>query len=217
MEFLFGMDLGSFIRAVGLLGIFAIVFAESGVLIGLFLPGDSLLFTAGVLASQGYLEIGALLILSFLGAVLGDNVGYIFGKKVGPRIFTKESSFFFHKDQLERARQFYEKHGGKALILARFMPVIRTFAPILAGVGRMNYPTFFFYNVLGGLIWSTGLTSLGYWLGNMIPNVDRYIIPLVLAIIFVSILPGLLQLMRSGEKRDWFKKLVIKFFRRSSR
>src|SRR3989344_8729717 len=132
---MFGIDLAELIRAVGYLGLFGIVFAESGLLFGFFLPGDSLLFTAGFLASQNYLSVVPLMLIVFIAAVLGDSVGYYFGRKVGYRIFIREDSLFFHKDHLERARIFYERFGGRAIILARFMPVVRTFAPILAGVG----------------------------------------------------------------------------------
>ena len=193
---LFGLDLITLIRSVGYAGIFAIVFAESGVFLGLFLPGDSLLFTAGFLASQGYLDIWFLITGCFLAAVLGDNFGYAFGRRVGPRVFRREDSLLFHRAHLDRAQRFYERHGGKTLILARFLPVIRTFAPILAGVGRMPYRVFFFYNVVGAALWAIGLTALGYWLGSAIPNVDRYLLPIVLAIVIISALPGAIQFLR---------------------
>src|SRR3989344_2568779 len=136
---MFPIDLTVLIKAVGLLGLFGIVFAESGLFVGFFLPGDSLLFTAGFLASQGFLNIWIFAPLAFIAAFLGGNFGYAFGRRVGPAIFTRERSLFFHKEYLERARIFYEAHGGKAIVLARFLPVIRTFAPILAGVGRMRW------------------------------------------------------------------------------
>lgn len=201
---LFGLDLITLIRSVGYAGIFAIVFAESGVFLGLFLPGDSLLFTAGFLAAQGYLDIWFLITGCFLAAVLGDNFGYAFGRRVGPRVFRREDSLLFHRAHLDRAQRFYERHGGKTLILARFLPVIRTFAPILAGVGRMPYRVFFFYNVVGAALWAIGLTALGYWLGSAIPNVDRYLLPIVLAIVIISALPGAIQFLR--EYRDYRNK-----------
>src|SRR3989344_7997132 len=135
MESLLHGDMVSFVKAAGLIGIFLVVFAESGLLIGFFLPGDSLLFTAGFLASQGYFGIVPLIILCFLGAIIGDSVGYSFGKSMGRKIFRKEDSLLFHKDHLRKAEVFYERHGGKAIVLSRFMPVVRTFAPIVAGVG----------------------------------------------------------------------------------
>src|SRR3989338_8644806 len=159
MEF-FGFDLISLIKTAGYAGLFFIVFAESGLFIGFFLPGDSLLFTAGFLASQGYLSIVPLSLLCFLAAILGDNFGYAFGKKVGPAIFKKEDSLIFHKKHLERAENFYSEYGPKAIVLARFLPIVRTFAPILAGVGKMRYQTFFYYNVMGAAIWALGLSFL---------------------------------------------------------
>ncbi|OGF58587.1 hypothetical protein A3B05_02075 [Candidatus Giovannonibacteria bacterium RIFCSPLOWO2_01_FULL_43_160] len=192
-----GFDLVAIIKSVGYIGLFTIIFAESGLFIGFFLPGDSLLFTAGFLASQGFLNIWLLSLLTFFGAILGDNFGYAFGKKVGPAIFKREDSWFFHKDHLERARIFYEKHGAKTLVLARFLPIIRTFAPILAGVGQMHYRTFFFYNVFGGFLWAIGMTWLGYFLGATVPNIDKYLIPIILAIIIVSVLPTLIHILRN--------------------
>src|SRR3989338_830213 len=178
MEFIFGIDLVTLIESVGYLGLFGIIFAESGLFVGFFLPGDSLLFTAGLLASQDYLNLYLLLIVCFLGAVLGDNFGYYFGKKIGPALFTKERSLLFHKEYVENARIFYEKYGAKTIVLARFLPVVRTFAPILAGMGKMRYRTFLLYNFIGALIWAVGVTLLGFYLGNVIPNVERYLIPL---------------------------------------
>lgn len=195
-------NLVSFIKAAGYLGVFGIVFAESGLLIGFFLPGDSLLFTAGFLASQGVLNIWVLMFLVFVGAVLGDNVGYAFGYRLGPKIFKKEDSVFFHKDNLEKARIFYEKYGKKAIVLARFMPGIRTFAPILAGVGRMNYSVFFAYNMIGGFLWGVGLPFVGYYLGSVIPDIDKYLLPIILLIIFLSVLPTIMHILRTPEDRQ---------------
>ncbi len=194
-------ELDSFLKTVGYTGIFAIVFAESGLLVGFFLPGDSLLFTAGFLASQGFFNITLLCVGTFIAAVLGDNVGYQFGKKAGPRIFTKQDSLVFSKDNLARSQAFYEKHGGKAIILARFIPVVRTFAPVIAGVGTMKYKRFFVFNVIGALLWAVGVTLLGYFAGNAIPDVDRYLLPIVLVIIFASIVPGLWHLLKDQDKR----------------
>lgn len=199
---LFGMDLVTLIKAAGYLGIFFITFAESGLFIGFFLPGDSLLFTAGFLASQGFLKISTLMVISFLGAVLGDSVGYAFGKNIGPKIFTKEESIFFSKEHLVRAKKFYDAHGPKAIVLARFMPIVRTFAPILAGVGNMHYGTFIFYNVLGGAFWSFGLSGLGYYLGSTIPNIDRYLLPIIAAIIIASIAPTAIHILKNKEYRN---------------
>lgn len=194
-------DLDSLLRTVGYAGIFAIVFAESGLLIGFFLPGDSLLFTAGFLASQGVFNIYILCAITFVAAVVGDNVGYHFGRKAGPRVFKKEDSLIFSKANVERSQKFYEKHGGKTIILARFIPVVRTFAPILAGVGKMEYKKFLAYNLVGGVIWGIGVTALGYVLGSTIPDIDKYLIPVAVLIILFSIAPPLWHLLRDQEKR----------------
>jgi len=203
-------DLIAFIKAAGYFGVFGFVFAESGLFIGFFLPGDSLLFTAGFLASGGFLDIRFLCLGTFVAAVSGVSVGYAFGRRVGPAIFSRKDSFFFSQENLERARIFYEKHGGKTLILARFIPFVRTFAPILAGVGKMRYGAFLVYNIIGGLLWAVGLSFLGYFLGNAIPNVDRYLLPIVLAIIFLSVLPGFVHLIKNRETRNH----LLRFLRR---
>ncbi|MDP3998977.1 MAG: VTT domain-containing protein [bacterium] len=206
-------DLISLIKTAGYIGIFGIVFAESGLFIGFFLPGDSLLFTAGFLASQGVLNIWLLAVLVFIGAVLGDNVGYAFGRKVGPMIFKREDSLLFHKKNLEKARIFYEQYGKKTIILARFMPGIRTFAPILAGVGNMNYQTFFSYNLIGGLLWGAGLPALGYFLGNTVPNIDKYLVPIILGIIFVSILPTAIHILKDPDHRTQILNIIKRILR----
>lgn len=192
---LFGFDLITLIQTAGYVGIFVIVFAESGLFIGFFLPGDSLLFTAGLLASQGYFNILALTLLCFIAAVLGDNFGYVFGRKVGPSIFSREDSLLFNKKHLLYASEFYQKHGKKTIVLARFMPFVRTFAPILAGVANMHYGTFLFYNITGGLLWAVGLTLLGYFLGNTIPDIDKYLLPIIGGIVLVSVLPGVIHFL----------------------
>jgi membrane-associated protein len=195
-------NLEGIIKTAGYAGLFGIIFAESGLLIGFFLPGDSLLFTAGFLASQGYLNIWILAPLLFVAAVTGDSVGYTFGYRVGPKIFKKEDSLFFHKDHLVKAQNFFQKHGGKTIILARFLPVVRTFAPILAGVGKMRYATFLFYNVVGGLLWAAGLTFLGFFLGKVVPDIDKYLLPIVLVIIVVSIAPSAWHVLKDKSTRE---------------
>lgn len=207
-------DIITLIKTAGYLGIAGILFAESGLFVGFFLPGDSLLFTAGFLASQGYLHIVPLMILSFVAAVVGDSVGYAFGRRVGPSIFKREDSLLFHKDHIERARIFYERHGGKAIILARFMPIVRTFAPILAGVGHMRYGGFVAYNIIGGLLWTIGLSGLGYFLGNTIPDVDKYLLPIILGIIFISVTPSLFHVLKDPSMRVQVKEGVKKIMRR---
>lgn len=197
------LDLLQIIKTFGYLGVWGIVFAESGLLVGFFLPGDSLLFTAGFVASQGFLNITLLILGAFICAVLGDNVGYVTGHKFGRRLFRREDSRMFHKKHLVSAQNFYDKHGKKAIVLARFMPIVRTFAPIVAGIGAMKYSTFVAYNVIGGLIWTAGVTLLGYYLGQVIPDVDQYLLPIILVIVVVSIAPSIFHLYqeRKASKR----------------
>lgn len=184
------------IKTLGLLGVVFIIFAESGLFFGFFLPGDSLLFTAGILSSQGLIPFWPLLILCVIAAVLGDNFGYAFGRKTGPMIFNKEESFLFKKRYVESAKTFYEKYGKKTIILARFIPIVRTFAPIIAGVANMDYKTFFRFNLIGGLIWAGGMTTLGYLLGKTIPDVDRYLLPIIILIILFSFAPPIIELIK---------------------
>ena len=185
----------SFIEGLGLLGIFSVVFAESGLFFGFFLPGDSLLFSAGLLASAGYFNIVYLFLGCFFSAVLGDSVGYWTGKKLGPKIFSNPDSFFFNRRNLDKTSAFYEKYGKKTIVLARFVPVVRTFAPIMAGAGSMKYENFIFYNIFGGFLWTGLMTVGGYFLGDLIPNIEHYILPIVGGIIFLSILPILKEFM----------------------
>lgn len=205
-------DLVAIIKTAGYLGIYAMVFAESGLLIGLFLPGDSLLFTAGILASQRVLNIWILAVGSFVAAVFGDNVGYAIGKRAGPAIFKRENSFFFSQKNAARARKFYERRGGMAIVLARFIPIIRTFAPVMAGVGEMHYPSFLFFNLLGSLLWAAGLPAAGYFLGANIPDIDKYLLPIIALIIFFSVLPGLIHFFRASPEREftaaWLKRVL---------
>lgn len=201
-------DLVELIRAVGYLGVFTIVFLESGLLIGFFFPGDSLLFTAGFLASQGFLDIKILIAGCFVFAVLGDSIGYYIGKKLGPKVFTKENSIFFHKKHLERAQKFYDKHGGKTIILARFIPVIRAFAPVVAGVGLMRYRRFAAFNLIGGVLWAIVIPLLGFYLGSAIPDIDKYLLPIIGLIIVASILPALHQVLIDHEMRASILKRI---------
>lgn len=201
-------DLKELLIAVGYIGIFLIVFAESGLFFGFFLPGDSLLFTAGFLASEGaekavghqVFSLPLLVTLIVIAAISGDQVGYIFGRRVGPKIFNREDSLFFHKKHLVRAQEFYNKHGGKTIILARFIPIVRTFAPIVAGAGQMEYSRFVFFNVMGGLIWGVGVTVLGYFLGNIIPDIDKYLLPIIALIVIVSVAPPALHVWQDNKE-----------------
>ena len=205
MDSIFNIDLPILIKTIGYLGVFFIIFAESGLFFGFFLPGDTLLFTAGLLASQGYFNIALLVLLIVLAAVLGDQIGYFFGKKVGPKIFTRDESFYFKKRYITDAENFYKKHGKKTIILARFIPVIRNFVPILAGVGKMHYKTFVTYNIIGGLLWGAGITLSGYFLGQKIPGIDRYLIPILLLIIFVPMLPTFFSFIYNKIKNNMLK------------
>lgn len=202
------LDLMELIKTAGYFGVFGIVFLESGLMIGFFFPGDSLLFTAGFLASQGLLDINILIFGCFVSAVLGDSVGYYIGRKLGPRIFSKDNSIFFQKKHLERAQRFYDKHGGKTIILARFIPMIRAFAPVVAGVGLMRYRRFVLFNLVGAVLWAIGVTLAGYYLGNLIPDVDKYLIPIVGLIVIASVLPALHHMVMDVEIRAAFMNKI---------
>ena len=177
------------VRWGGYVALVAIVFTETGLLVGFFLPGDSLLITAGLVAAAGGLDIWLLNGLLIVAAIVGDSVGYAIGYRAGPRIFTREDSRWFNRRHLVRTREFYERHGGKTIVLARFIPIIRTFAPVVAGVGRMEYRRFLTYNVLGGIGWVSGLTWAGYVLGRTIPDIGRYIHIVIGIVVIVSVIP----------------------------
>jgi membrane-associated protein len=196
------MDPRDLIETFGTIGLFCIVFAESGLLFGFFLPGDSLLFTAGLLSSQGHLNFPLILVGCFVAAVAGDQVGYAFGSRVGPALFRRPDSRIFKQEYVEKARHFFERYGSKTIVLARFVPIVRTFAPILAGVGGMRYRTFVTFNVVGGLLWAVGVTSLGYGLGESIPDIDRYLYPIIGLIILLSVLPIAFEFLRSRRARS---------------
>ena len=207
LEKILHIDLIALIRTTSYIGIFGIVFAESGLLVGFFLPGDSLLFTAGFLAEQGYLNIYILCAVVFAGAVLGDSAGYWFGRKVGPKIFNRPDSLLFHHTHLEKARIFYERHGGKTIIIARFMLVVRTFAPIVAGVGRMHYPLFLTYNLIGGALWGIGLPGSAYLLSGLIPNLEQYLSEVIIVIILLSLAPTVIHVARDAQSRAHVKEM----------
>jgi membrane-associated protein len=195
-------DLAKITESLGFfsyLAIWGIIFAESGLLVGFFLPGDSLLVTAGFLASQGKLNIVILIIGCFICAVLGDNVGYFTGYKFGRKLFRKDN----YQKHLEKTQSFYKKHGKKTIVLARFVPIVRTFAPIIAGVGEMNYRTFMFYNLIGGFAWTFGITLLGYYLGKSLPpeQVDKYLLPIIFLIIIVSLVPSIIHVVQDMRKK----------------
>ncbi len=174
----------------------AIVFAETGIMAGFFLPGDSLLVTAGLFAAAGHLNIALLLGELCVAAILGDSLSYAIGRRVGPTLFARDNSLLFKKSHLERTRSFYEKYGSKTIVLARFVPIVRTFAPVVAGVGQMNYGTFLTYNIIGGVAWVFGMVCTGFFLGRVIPNVDQHVHKIILIIIFLSVLPILYEMWK---------------------
>lgn len=195
------LDPEKLLTTFGTLGLFLIVFAESGLLVGFFLPGDSLLFTAGLLSSQEKLPaLPVLLVGCFVAAVAGDQVGYQFGQRVGPALFRRPDSRLFRQSHVERARRYFDAHGAKTIVLARFVPIVRTFAPILAGVGGMRYRTFVAFNVVGALLWAVGVTTVGYALGESIPSIDRYLLPIIAVIVAASVAPVGLELLRSRRR-----------------
>lgn len=217
---LFGISLEDLIAAVGVLGIAGIVFAESGLLIGFFLPGDTLLFTAGLLAHEGVITTNVHLMIAilFVAAVLGDNVGYMFGKHTGHRIFRKPDSLLFHKDNLQRAEHFYERYGAITIVIARFVPVVRTFAPIVAGVGKMNYRRFLTYNILGGLLWTAGITYVGYFGGAFLEargiEIDHLILPIIGIAMGLTIISPLYHILRDASSRKMALDKIRKIFKK---
>ena len=194
------VDPAKLLATFGTIGLFVVIFAESGLLIGFFLPGDSLLFTAGLLASQGKLNLPLILVGCFIAAVAGDQVGYLFGNRVGPALFRRPESRFFKHEHVEKAQAYFDRHGAKTIVLARFVPIVRTFAPILAGVGDMSYRTFVTFNVLGGLLWAVGVTLAGYVLGEVVPDIDKYLLPVIALIIACSVTPMALEILRNRRK-----------------
>lgn len=198
LEFLHRIrDVQGLIQWGGTIGITAIIFAETGLLIGFFLPGDSLLVTAGLLASKGLFDVYLLGLVLSVASILGNSVGYYVGKVTGPRLFTREDSLLFNKRHLHRAHEFYQRHGGKTIVLARFMPIIRTFVPVVAGMAQMEYRRYTLYNVIGGLLWIWAMLFIGYFLGRYIPGVDRHIELVIVIVIFLSLLPGLIGWLRA--------------------
>ncbi|WP_396213490.1 VTT domain-containing protein [Gemmatimonas sp.] len=195
-------DLEGLVKWAGYIGLTLIIFAETGLLVGFFLPGDSLLVTAGLLAADPAFGLNVWLLGCILtvAAIVGDTVGYGVGKTTGPRIFTREDSLLFHKDHLLRAQAFYEKHGGRTIIIARFMPIVRTFAPVVAGVGRMEYRAFLSYNVIGGVLWIWSMLLTGWVLARTVPGVAKHVEKIILLVVFLSVLPGIIAWLR--ERRN---------------
>jgi membrane-associated protein len=196
-------SLEELIRWGGYAVLVAIVFAETGLLIGFFLPGDSLLMVAGLFAARGHLDITLLILLLCVAAIAGDTVGYWFGKKTGARLFARSDSRWFKREHLLKTQAFYEQHGGKTIVLARFIPLLRTFAPIVAGVAGMEYRRFVAYNIFGGIGWVTSMTLVGYWLGSQFApdQLDRYLHLIIAGIIALSILPPIVHTVRERRRR----------------
>jgi membrane-associated protein len=203
-----GVDLFEFIKWASIFGVALVVFAESGLLIGFFLPGDSLLFATGFLIQTGLLpfNIHLAVLIIFIAAVLGDSVGYTFGRKLGPRIFSRPNARLFKQEYVKRAQEFYEKHGGKTIIIARFVPIVRTFAPIVAGAGKMEYKRFLTFNIIGGLLWAAGITYTGYFLGHLFEQagieIDQILLPLIAIIILISVLPPAIHILKDKKNRS---------------
>jgi membrane-associated protein len=198
-----GVELTELLQNIGILGISIIIFLESGIPFGFIFPGDSLLVTAGVLAAAGVLNLPLLIICVFIAAILGVNAGYSVGRRYGRKLFSKDKSVLFHKDHVLRAEAFYEKHGGKAIVLARFLPIVRTFAPIVAGIGHMNYRRFMLFNIIGAVVWAVGVTLLGVWLGNSIPadTLEHYLIFVIIGVIVLSLLPAAAHFVIEGKRK----------------
>jgi membrane-associated protein len=207
VEFLSGLVGGAYslddlIRWGGYVVLFAIVFTETGLLVGFFLPGDSLLITAGIVAAAGGLNIWWLNVVLIVAAITGDSVGYAIGVRLGPRLFTRPQSLLFNPRHIERTRVFYERHGPKTIVIARFVPIVRTFAPVVAGVGQMEYRRFIFYNVAGGIGWVTSMTWAGYGLGRVIPNLGSYIHLVVGIVIVLSVIPIVIEILKERRRRS---------------
>jgi membrane-associated protein len=185
------------IKSFGYAGVGAIVFAESGLMLGFILPGDSLVFLAGLLASQGLFNIYALAALIFVTAALGDSTGYLIGRKLGRRVFEKKDSFIFNQDNLRKTEAFFEHYGKTTFIVQRFIPVIRAFAPLLGGVAKMRYRTFLAFDLVGCAMWGVGVTLLGYFLGATVPHIDTYLLPIIALIVIVSLIPTFMTYRRS--------------------
>jgi membrane-associated protein len=195
-----GLD--DLIRWGGYVVLVAIVFTETGLLIGFFLPGDSLLISAGLVAASGHLNIWWLNVLLIAAAVVGDSVGYAIGWRAGPRLFTRPKSLLFNPKHIDRTRAFYARHGAKTIVIARFVPIVRTFAPVVAGVGQMEYRKFVFYNVAGGVAWVTSMTWAGYLLGQAIPNIADHLHVVVVIVIVLSLVPIVVELVRERRRRS---------------
>lgn len=198
-------NLPQFIEAVGYIGIFAIIFSETGLLIGVAFPGDTLLFSAGILASSGHFSVLGVMIISTVAAILGDSLGYFTGKKLGHKIFAKEESIFFRKSYIDKSKKFFEKYGALTIVIARYVPVVRTFAPFLAGVGYMKYEKFLVFNIIGGVLWCFSVVLLGYYLGTRFPNIDVIILPIIATVTLLTTFSFIFQYYREKNRNKQVK------------
>lgn len=189
-------DVKSLVMWAGYVGLFIIIFAETGLLVGFFLPGDSLLVTAGLFAATGDLNIFYVNLLLVAAAIMGNAAGYWIGCKSGPRLFKKEQSLLFRKDYLIKTRNFYDRHGTSTIILTRFMPILRTFAPIVAGIGQMKYSKFMYLNIFSAFLWVLSMTLTGFYLSRLIPNIDKHIEIVIAIVVFVSFLPAIVKYLK---------------------
>ena len=202
-------NLPELVRWAGLFGLTAIVFSETGLLVGVFLPGDSLLVTAGLLSARGYLNVYHLVPALTLAAIAGNTVGYFIGRASGPRIFRRENSIFFNKKHAIRAHDFFAKHGRKTVVIAQFMPVIRTFSPVIAGVGGMTFKDFMTFNILGAFLWIWSMVGIGYFLGSYIPGIDQHIEIVVVIVVFISLLPAIIGNYRSRRAKRFAARPAV--------
>jgi membrane-associated protein len=206
-------DLNKILEAGSLIVLAVILFAETGLLIGFFLPGDTLLFAAGFFAAQGRIHLGMTLLLLFIGTTLGNMLGYEIGRRSGPRIFKSDEALLFKPENIIRAEDFYRRHGGKTILIARFVPIVRTIAPLMAGIGKMKYRVFTFYNLIGGALWVGAVTMIGYWAGKVLGkffNIDKYILPVVGLATLFTIVVSFWQVWREPKSREHLKKSVSK-------
>lgn len=196
------------IQSGGLLLLIFVIFAETGLLVGFFLPGDTLLLAAGIFASQGHLPLEWTLILLPAAAIAGYQVGYLIGEKAGPKIFKRQDGLLFRQEYIVRTENFFTKHGGKTILLARFVPIVRTIVPVVAGIGRMSKRTFFMYNIAGSILWIWSITLAAYWLGKRVPDLDKIILPLILIAIILTTGSVFWQLLNSQAKRHQLKRAL---------
>ncbi len=194
-------EVSHIIQSGGLPLIAIFLFAEVGLFLGFFLPGDTLLIAAGIYAKQGKLSLAAVILVAASAAIAGDSTGYSIGRKLGRKVFTKDDGIIFRKDHIEKAEAFYEKHGAKTLLVSHYLPIIRTFTPLLAGVARMDYRKFLFFNVIGDITWAVSVTLVGYYVGSRIPGVDKYILLIIGSVVLASLVPTLYHLTRAHLKK----------------